>query len=67
MGFWARGHVKQYLSELRQLTQLALPLVFTQLAQMGMSVADTIMAGRVSAADQALLEGLVCDDIFSKG
>ena len=53
MGFWARGHVKQYLSELRQLTQLALPLVFTQLALMGMSVADTIMAGRVSAADLA--------------
>lgn len=42
-----------YLSELRRLAQLALPLVFTQLAQMSMSVADTVMAGRVNATELA--------------
>jgi len=40
-------------AELRQLSRLALPIVFTQLAQMGMSVADTVMAGRVSAVELA--------------
>ncbi|MCZ6644037.1 MAG: MATE family efflux transporter, partial [Gammaproteobacteria bacterium] len=39
--------------ELTQLTRLALPMILTQLSQMGMGVADTIMAGRVSAADLA--------------
>ena len=39
--------------ELGQLARLALPIVFTQLSQMGMGVADTIMAGRVSATDLA--------------
>lgn len=33
--------------ELTQLIKLALPLVAAQLAQMGMGVVDTIMAGRV--------------------
>ncbi|MDH3641287.1 MAG: MATE family efflux transporter [Gammaproteobacteria bacterium] len=42
-----------FRAELRQLLQLALPLILTQLSQMGMGVADTIMAGRVSAADLA--------------
>ena len=39
--------------ELRQLSRLALPMMFAQLSQMGMGVMDTIMAGRVSAADLA--------------
>ena len=39
--------------ELGQLMRLALPIVFTQLSQMGMGVADTIMAGRASATDLA--------------
>ncbi|MDP6470282.1 MAG: MATE family efflux transporter [Pseudomonadales bacterium] len=39
--------------ELRRLSRLALPMILTQLLQMGMGVADTLMAGRVSAADLA--------------
>lgn len=39
--------------EVGRLTRLALPIMLTQLSQMGMGVADTIMAGRVSAADLA--------------
>jgi MATE family multidrug resistance protein len=38
-------------SELSQLIRLAAPLVLAQLAQMGMGVADTIMAGRVGALE----------------
>ena len=44
---------KVFGSELRQLLRLALPMTLTQISQMGMGVADTIMAGRVSAADLA--------------
>jgi len=40
-------------TELKKLTGLALPLVVTQLAQMGLGVLDTIMAGRVSAVELA--------------
>lgn len=40
-------------AELRYLLRLALPIVLTQLSQMGMGVADTIMAGRYGAADLA--------------
>ena len=39
--------------ELIQLIRLALPLVAAQLAQMGMGVADTIMAGQVGALELA--------------
>jgi len=39
--------------EFGALTRLALPMIVTQLAQMGMGVADAIMAGRVSPADLA--------------
>ena len=39
--------------EFRHLLRLALPIVLTQLSQMGMGVADTIMAGRYGAADLA--------------
>lgn len=40
-------------SEFGSLTALAVPMIVTQLSQMGMGVADAIMAGRVSAADLA--------------
>ena len=40
-------------AELRALTRVVWPIVVTQLSQMGMGVADTMMAGRVSAADLA--------------
>ncbi len=40
-------------SEFRSLTWLALPIIVTQLSQMAMGIADTIMAGHVSAADLA--------------
>ncbi len=39
--------------EFGSLTTLAVPMIVTQLSQMGMGVADAIMAGRVSAADLA--------------
>ena len=41
------------LAEFRTLGALAVPIIITQLAQMGMGVADAIMAGRVSATDLA--------------
>ena len=41
------------LAEFRSLGVLAAPIIITQLAQMGMGVADAIMAGRVSATDLA--------------
>jgi MATE family multidrug resistance protein len=39
--------------EFDSLIHLALPIIVTQLSQMGMGVADTIMAGQVSATDLA--------------
>jgi MATE family multidrug resistance protein len=47
------GFFKVIRAELRQLLRLAFPITLTQISQMGMGVADTIMAGRVSAADLA--------------
>ena len=44
---------QRHLVELRQLIRLAVPLVFTQLAQMGMGVVDTVMAGRLGAVNLA--------------
>ena len=41
------------LAEFRSLGVLAVPIIITQLAQMGMGVADAIMAGRVSATELA--------------
>ena len=41
------------ITEIRRLLRLAMPMMVTQIAQMGMGVADTMMAGRVSAADLA--------------
>jgi len=40
-------------AELGHLLRLALPIILTQLSQMGMGVADTVMAGRYSSADLA--------------
>jgi len=40
-------------TELRALLRLAFPIVLTQLSQMGMGVADTVMAGRSGAVDLA--------------
>ena len=41
------------LAEFRTLGLLALPIIITQLSQMGMGVMDAMMAGRVSATDLA--------------
>ena len=41
------------LAEFRTLGTLALPIIVTQLSQMGMGVMDAVMAGRVSATDLA--------------
>ncbi|MDE0039580.1 MAG: MATE family efflux transporter [Gammaproteobacteria bacterium] len=41
------------LTEFRQLGVLATPIIVAQLSQMGMGVADAVMAGRVSATDLA--------------
>lgn len=41
------------LDELKTLGALAVPIVLTQLSQMGMGVADAVMAGNVSALDLA--------------
>lgn len=49
----AGGKPAEFVSETRKLFHLALPLMGAQLAQMGMGVADTIMAGRYSSADLA--------------
>lgn len=48
-----RRRRRRVLAELRALGSLALPIVFTQLSQMGMGVADAVMAGNVSATDLA--------------
>jgi len=40
-------------AELAQLLRLAFPIMLTQLSQMGMGVADTVMAGRYGAVDLA--------------
>ena len=47
------GSLPPRSAELGALVRLALPAVATQLAQMGMGVLDTVMAGRVSAEDLA--------------
>lgn len=44
---------KDIFSEIRRLFHLSLPLMGAQLAQMGMGVADAIMAGRYGSADLA--------------
>lgn len=41
------------LPELRRMLVLALPMMLTQVSQMGMGIADNMMAGRVSSTDLA--------------
>lgn len=43
----------EYKKEIKTLGLLSLPMVFAQLSQMGMGVADAIMAGQVGAVDLA--------------
>ena len=43
----------EYIKEARSLLTLSLPLVIAQASQTAMGVADTVMAGRVSATDMA--------------
>ena len=45
--------IRAAFAEFRTLGVLALPIILTQLSQVGMGVADAIMAGRVSATDLA--------------
>ena len=44
---------RQVVAELSTLGRLAAPMILAQVTQMGMGVADTIMAGQVSAVDLA--------------
>lgn len=46
-------HVSDLVVEIRACLRLAIPIVLAQLAMMGSRVADTIMAGRLSATDLA--------------
>jgi len=52
---FAKNPVSQsaYRTEIKTLGLLSLPMVFTQLSQMGMGVADALMAGQVGAVDLA--------------
>ncbi|TNG93908.1 MATE family efflux transporter [Pasteurellaceae bacterium USgator11] len=50
--FTANG---QHRIEMRQLIKIALPILIAQIAQSSMGMIDTIMAGRVSAADMAAI------------
>ncbi len=47
--------IKAYHSEAKKLVAIALPILFAQIAQNSMGLVDTIMAGRVSAADMAAI------------
>ncbi|MFT5795052.1 MAG: MATE family multidrug resistance protein, partial [Saprospiraceae bacterium] len=46
-------HESSPRSEFQPLLRLALPILITQLAQMGTILVDTLMAGRVSAVELA--------------
>ena len=47
--------VKEYHIEAKKLIAIAIPILFAQIAQNSMGMVDTIMAGRVSAADMAAI------------
>ncbi|PJG82736.1 MATE family efflux transporter [Caviibacterium pharyngocola] len=47
--------IKEYQAEAKKLIAIALPILFAQIAQNSMGLVDTIMAGRVSAADMAAI------------
>lgn len=47
--------IEQHKPQLKKLFALAVPIFFAQLAQSSMGLVDTIMSGRVSAADMAAI------------
>ena len=47
--------VKEYHIEAKKLIAIAIPILLAQIAQNSMGMVDTIMAGRVSAADMAAI------------
>ncbi|WP_109078757.1 MATE family efflux transporter [Aggregatibacter kilianii] len=47
--------VKEYHIEAKKLIAIAIPILLAQIAQNSMGLVDTIMAGRVSAADMAAI------------
>ncbi|WP_439287286.1 MATE family efflux transporter [Lonepinella sp. BR2357] len=48
-------HWPQYHAQAKKLIQIAMPILLAQIAQNSMGLVDTIMAGRVSAADMAAI------------
>lgn len=46
-------HNKNWLTEIRKILSLAIPLIIANIAMIGMEVIDTIMAGQASAEDLA--------------
>ncbi len=46
---------QQYHEQAKKLIQIAIPILLAQIAQNSMGLVDTIMAGRVSAADMAAI------------
>lgn len=48
-------HIKEYHLEAKKLVSIAIPILLAQIAQNSMGLVDTIMAGRVSAADMAAI------------
>ncbi|MGF7433737.1 MATE family efflux transporter [Pasteurella bettyae] len=48
-------HWQEYKQETNTLIKLSLPILFAQIAQNSMGLVDTIMSGRVSAADMAAI------------
>lgn len=48
-------HWQEYHEQAKKLIQIAIPILFAQIAQNSMGLVDTMMAGRVSAADMAAI------------
>ncbi|QLB13211.1 MATE family multidrug resistance protein [Bisgaardia hudsonensis] len=48
-------HIKTHYEQAKKLVLIAMPILFAQVAQNSMGIVDTIMAGRVSAADMAAI------------
>lgn len=46
---------QEYHEQAKKLIQIAIPILFAQIAQNSMGLVDTLMAGRVSAADMAAI------------
>ncbi|MDY4279491.1 MAG: MATE family efflux transporter [[Pasteurella] mairii] len=47
--------IKEYHAEAKKLITIAIPILLAQIAQTSMGLVDTIMSGRVSAADMAAI------------